>query len=93
MATPVLNLGIYTPEELANIMTLAKAEYLRVLSGRITQGSSAAQSYGLTVMSVEDLVRLLNALGEQLGLDATEDRIRPNFNRHGSVGPWGYGRS
>lgn len=80
MATPVLDVGIFTPTELQALFVAAKAEYLRALAGRMVQGSSAAQSYGLTTMSIADLVSLLNAIGAELGIGANEIRVRPNFN-------------
>lgn len=79
MATPVLDLGIFTPTELAALLVAAKAEYMRALAGRMIQGSSAAQSYGLTTMSIADLVSLLNAINAELG-NGNEQRVRPNFN-------------
>ena len=92
MATPVLDLGIFTPTELEALMVAAKAEYLRALAGRMIQGSSAAQSYGLTTMSIADLVSLLNALGAELGIGAIEQRARPNFNASQVPGyPNGFG--
>lgn len=82
MASPVLDLSIYTPAELQTLLTTAKAEYLRRMStGRVTQGSSAAQSYGMTVMTLEDLVRLMNGISSFLGLDSgLATRVSPNFN-------------
>lgn len=89
MATPTLNFGAYTPTELAALLTAAKAEYLRALGGRIQQGSSAAQSYGLTTMTVADLVNLINGLTAELGLDTTNTRVSPNFNTHRGYCPDG----
>lgn len=81
MASPVLDLSIYSPSELQSLLTAAKAEYLKRMTGRVTQGSSAAQSYGMTTMSVDDLVRLMNGLSAALGLDASLNvRVQPNFN-------------
>lgn len=82
MANATLNLGIYTPTELQALLIAAKAEYLRFLGGRVQQGSSAAQSYGLTQMDGDALIRLLNALGDELGLDNPTLRVTPNFNTH-----------
>lgn len=80
MATPTLNFGAYTPTELTALLDAAKAEYLRALGGRIQQGSSAAQSYGLLTMSIADLINLINGLTAELGLDTTNTRVSPNFN-------------
>lgn len=81
MASPVLDLSIYSPSELQTMLTAAKAEYLKRMTGRVTQGSSAAQSYGMTTMSVDDLVRLMNGISAALGLDASLNvRVQPNFN-------------
>lgn len=82
MANATLNLGIYTPTELQALLIAAKAEYLRFLGGRVQQGSSAAQSYGLTQMDGDALIRLLNALGDELGMDNPTLRVTPNFNTH-----------
>lgn len=82
MANATLNLGIYTPTELQALLVAAKAEYLRFLGGRVQQGSSAAQSYGLTQMDGDALIRLLNALGDELNLDQPNLRVSPNFNTH-----------
>jgi hypothetical protein len=81
MASPVLDLSIYSPTELQEMLTAAKAEYLKRMTGRVTQGSSAAQSYGMTTMTVDDLVRLMNGISAALGLDSSLNvRVQPNFN-------------
>lgn len=82
MASPVLDLSIYSPTELQALLTTAKAEYLRRMTeGSVVQGSSAAQSYGMTKMTVDDLVRLMNGISAALGLDASLNvRVQPNFN-------------
>ncbi len=89
MASPVLDLGIYSPTELQNMLTAAKAEYLMRMTGRVQQGSSAAQSYGMTVMTVDDLVRLMNGLGDALGLSNVTTTVSPNFSHNcgRGVGP------
>lgn len=79
--SPVLDLSIYSPTELQSMLTAAKAEYLKRMTGRVTQGASAAQSYGMTTMSVDDLVRLMNGISAALGLDASLIvKVQPNFN-------------
>lgn len=81
MASPVLDLTIYNATELQDMLTAAKAEYLRRMgTGRVTQGSSAAQTYGMTVMSVDDLVRLMNGLGSALGLNNVTTTVSPDFS-------------
>ena len=88
MANPVLDLSIYSPTELQSLLTTAKAEYLRrMTTGRVQQGSSAAQSYGLTVMDLADLVRLMNGISDALGLSNINARVRPNFNTCGNGFP------
>ena len=84
MANPVLDFGAFSTAEKQTLLTTAKAEYLKRLSqGRVTQGSSAAQSYGLDVMQIGDLIRLINGLTADLGLNTVETRVAPNFNRTG----------
>ena len=66
------------------MLAAAQQEYLlRITTGRVRSGSSAAQSYGMDVMSVDDLVRLINGLTAQLGLDNDTVRARPTFNKYG----------
>lgn len=66
------------------MLTAAKAEYLgRITTGRVRSGGSAAQQYGMDIMTVDDLVRLINSLTSQLGLDFCETiRVRPDFNTY-----------
>lgn len=90
MATPVLDLGAFSGAELQSLLTAAKAEYLRALSGRMQQGSSAAQSYGLQLLSVDELTRLINSLTAALGLDGTETRVQPNFSGNRCLPSTGY---
>lgn len=66
------------------MLAAAQEEYLlRITTGRVRSGSSAAQSYGMDVMTVDDLVRLINGLTAQLGLDTDTVRARPTFNNYG----------
>jgi predicted amino acid dehydrogenase len=88
MATPVLDFGSFTTAEKANLLAVAKAEYLRrIVTGRVTQGSSAAQSYGIDLMQIGDLIRLINGLTVDLGLQTVETRVRPVFNQGPAIGP------
>ena len=81
MANPVLDVGIYSPTEQQTLLGLIKTELqLRMTTGRVSQGSSAAQSYGLNVMETADLIRWANSLGAALNLDSVETRVQPNFN-------------
>jgi len=88
MANPVLDLSIYTPTELQTLLTSAKQEYaLRLTTGRVRQGASAAQSYGLDTMSTPDLIRLMNGISDALGLSQINARVQPNFNTCGNGWP------
>jgi hypothetical protein len=91
MASPVLDIGVYSPTEQQALLTAAKTEYsLRLQTGRVNTGSSAAQSYGLTVLSNDDLVRLINGLAAALNLDSVNARVEPNFNTHRGCAIPGY---
>ncbi len=87
MASPILNPGAFSTAELTAMLTAAKAEYIgRITTGRVKSGGSAAQQYGMDIMTVDDLVRLINSLTSALGLDYDETlRIRPNFNNRSCV--------
>lgn len=87
MAIPVLDFGSFNVVEKQSLLTAAKAEYVKRLTGRVSQGSSAAQSYGLTLMEVGDLIRLINGLTADLGLQNVETRVHPNFNLGPPLGP------
>lgn len=87
----VLDFGAYSPTELAALLTAAKAEYIVRLTGKVQQGSSAAQSYGLTVMTVDDLIRLINGLTTALGLDNSTVVAQPNFNTPRTPAPGSLG--
>lgn len=81
MAAPVLDFGSFSPAQLTTLLSTAQAEYLRrITEGAVTQGSSAAQSFGMTKMSVDDLVRLINGLTTFMGLDTSTVVAQPNFN-------------
>lgn len=76
-----LDFGAYSTAEMQSLLTAAKAEYLRRITGRVASGSSAAQSYSFTQMTIDDLVNLINGLTEALGLSTVNARVRPNFNQ------------
>jgi hypothetical protein len=79
MAMPTLDLGSFSTAQLQSMLSAAQAEVLVRMTGRVAHGSSAAQSYGMDLMTYPDLVRLVNALGAQLGFDFGENRATPNF--------------
>lgn len=79
--SPTLDFGAYTAAEMQSLLTAAKNEYLRRLTGRVASGSSAAQSYSFTQMTVDDLINLINGLTDALGLSNVNARVRPNFNQ------------
>jgi hypothetical protein len=82
MASPVLDYGSFSPTQLTNMLTAAQAEYLlRITTGRVRSGSSAAQSYGLDVMTIDDLIRLINGLTAELGLSNTTTAAAPDFSQ------------
>lgn len=87
MAQPVLNFGAFSTTELTAMLAAAKAEYLaRITTGRVKGGGSAAQQYQMDIMTVDELVRLLNGLTSALGLDFSDTiRVRPNFNNDGCL--------
>lgn len=81
MADSVLNLGAFTATEQADMLAAAKTEYLyRMTTGKVRSGSSAAQQYSMDVMSLNQLIDLINSLTTELGLDSDTLRIAPNFN-------------
>lgn len=82
MATPTLDFGAFSSAEKSTLLTAAKAEYLKRITGRVQSGSSAAQSYSFTQMTLGELVNLINGLTDELGLTTVETRVRPNFNKN-----------
>lgn len=80
MATPVLNPSAYSVAEQQALLTAAKAAYLEKITGQVQSGGSAAQNYSMMLMTVEDLIRLINSLTLALGLDNTVNQVTPNFN-------------
>ncbi len=88
MASPVLDYGSFSVAQLQAMLTAAQAEYLlRITTGRVRTGSSAAQSYGMDLMTLDDLVRLINGLTAELGLSDVNTTVSPNFGRNGDVIP------
>lgn len=85
MPSPVLDFGAFSDVELAAMLAAAKAEYLvRMTEGRVRQGGSAAQQYGMDLMTVAELTALINGLTAALGLSNVETRVSPNFNTRGA---------
>jgi hypothetical protein len=82
MASPVLNYGAFTNDELTAWLAAIKTEMmLRTSTGRVKTGSSSAQQYGLDTATWDDLVRTANGISAALGLDFVDTiRVRPNFN-------------
>lgn len=76
----VLDFGAFTTAEKQALLTAAKAEMLTRITGRVQNGSSSAQSFGMTVMTLEDLTLLINGLSTELGYPQPETRVAPNFN-------------
>ena len=87
MATTTLDFGAFSPAEQLELLTTAKAEYIRRLSGKVQTGSSAAQSYGLTMMTLDEIINLINGLSTSLGMVSVETRVRPNFNTNAGFVP------
>lgn len=84
MATPVLDFGAFSTAEQTAMLAAAKAEYLvRMNPGRVRQGGSAAQQYGMDLMTVAELITLMNGLTAALGLSTVETRVSPNFDCRG----------
>jgi hypothetical protein len=82
-----LDFGAFSTSEKQALLTAAKAEVLTRVTGRVQNGSSSAQSFGMTLMTMEDLTLLINALTVELGFQQPEIRVAPNFN---GCQPYGY---
>lgn len=80
MASATLDFGSFSTAEKQALLTAAKSEVLTRLTGRVQNGSSAAQSFGMTLMSQLDLTLLINALTVELGYQQPEIRVAPNFS-------------
>jgi hypothetical protein len=81
MANAVLNLGAFSPTELTAMLAAAKIEYLaRMSQGRVKSGGSASQQYSMDIMTLDQLIQLMNSLTTELGLDNDTLTVRPNFN-------------
>lgn len=80
MATAALDFGAFSTSEKTALLTAAKAEVLRRMTGRVANGSSAGQSFGMTQMTYGELTFLVNALTVELGYQQPEVRVAPNFS-------------
>lgn len=76
-----LDFGAFSTAEKQALLDAAKSEVTRRMTGRVSSGSSAAQSYSMTQMTFDELVNLVNGLTEELGLNTVNARVRPNFNQ------------
>ena len=81
----IVNLSLFSEAELGEMKTAVKAEYLARITGKVNNASVGGQSYGLELMSNEDLSALSDALAERLGIttDNEATRGRPDFSRGG----------
>ena len=84
MAAP-LNLSLFDNTELSAMKDAVKAEYLTRITGKVNNANVAGQSYGLQLMTNDELAALSEALAERLGLATDNDstRGRPDFSRGG----------
>lgn len=88
MANAVLNLGAFSPTELTDLLTAAKAAYLSLITtGQVKSGGAVSQQYSMERMSADDLVRLMNAITLELGLDGDTTTVRPDFNTSAPAWP------
>ena len=83
MPKPTLDFGSFSQVQLESMLASAQAEYLVRMTGRVQQGSSAAQSYGFNLMQVDDLVLLINGLTMELGLQTVVTQVQPDFSHSG----------
>lgn len=84
---PIANLSGLSQSALQSWYTAATTELmLRSGTGRVQSGSSAAQSYGLHVMSDATLIALINTLADYLGYTEPMAVMQPNFNSYGPPG-------
>ena len=86
-STPALDFGAFSVADKQALLAAAKAEVLTRMTGRVANGSSAAQSFGMTQMTYGELVFLVNALTVELGYPQPETRVAPNFSGRDC---WGY---
>lgn len=88
MPATALDWGAFTQAEKVATLNAAKAEVLTRMTGRVQNGSSAAQSFGMSMMSFDQLTALVNGLTVELGYPQPETRVAPNFS---GVAGWGFG--
>ncbi len=81
MAAPTaLDFGSFSTAEKQALLAAAKARLLAKITGTVVNGSSSAQSFGMSEMSVDQLQLLINALTVELNYPQPELRVAPNFN-------------
>lgn len=75
-----LDFGAFSTAEKQALLTAAKAELLRRAGqGAVQSGSSSNQSFGMQKYTEDGLIRLINALTQDLGYPEPETRVMPNF--------------
>jgi hypothetical protein len=84
MSAPV-SLSLFTEYELVEMKNAVKAEAITRITGKVNNSNVAGQSYGLQLMTNDELAALSEALAERLGLTTDNDatRGRPDFSRGG----------
>lgn len=80
----VPNLDLYSPTQLQELKDAVIAERMRRLTGgTVTSGSKNGKSYGVLVMSNEELSMLEEQIAKKLGLRKSPQKRRINFNHCG----------
>jgi hypothetical protein len=75
-----LDLGSFSNAEKTALLAAAKAELLRRNGiGSVQTGASAGQSFGMTKMTEDGLIRMINSLTVSLGYEDPIVQVRPNF--------------
>ena len=76
---PIPNFSAFSSTELNAMLGAAKAAWLQRITGAVQSGSSAAQSYGMHLLSDAALIATINSLTDILGLDTQITMMQPNF--------------
>lgn len=80
-----LDFGAFTGPEKQQLLAAAKSELLRRTGmGSVTSSTSSAQSFMMSKMSEDALIKLINGLTADLGYQQPEVRVRPIFSRAGA---------
>jgi len=86
---PIVNFSSFSSAQLNAMLSAAQAALLQRMTGQVQSGSSAAQSYGMHMMSDAALIGIINSLTDILGLDTQQTMMQPNFNAPSySVNPY-----